>query len=100
MISAFAVPKRAWRLLARVFPRCSMIAQAIAFNLFLAFFPTLLIAVGELLISRAGHIVALIAVVGHRMGRLLLLRRSLLLPPLRAILRMTALLAILKGGEQ
>jgi membrane protein len=31
---------------ARVFPRCSMISQAIAFNLFLAFFPTLLIAVG------------------------------------------------------
>jgi membrane protein len=30
----------------RVFPRCSMISQAIAFNLFLAFFPTLLIAVG------------------------------------------------------
>jgi membrane protein len=31
---------------ARVFPRCGMISQAIAFNLFLAFFPTLLIAVG------------------------------------------------------
>jgi len=30
---------------ARVFPRCSMISQAIAFNLFLGFFPTLLIAV-------------------------------------------------------
>lgn len=30
---------------ARVFPRCSMISQAIAFNLFLAFFPALLIAV-------------------------------------------------------
>ena len=30
---------------ARVFPRCSMISQAIAFNLFLAFFPTLLIVV-------------------------------------------------------
>ena len=30
---------------ARVFPRCSMISQAIAFNLFLAFFPTLLVAV-------------------------------------------------------
>ncbi len=31
---------------ARVFPRCSMISQAIAFNLFLAFFPALLIMVG------------------------------------------------------
>lgn len=37
----------------RVFPRCSMISQAIAFNLFLAFFPTLLIAVG-LATSRIG----------------------------------------------
>lgn len=34
-----------YRVFARVFPQCSMIAQAIAFNLFLAFFPTLLIAV-------------------------------------------------------
>jgi len=33
-------------MLRRVFPRCSMISQAIAFNLFLAFFPTLLLAVG------------------------------------------------------
>jgi len=31
---------------ARVFPRCSMITQAIAFNLFLSFFPTLLLVVG------------------------------------------------------
>ncbi|HYL63758.1 MAG TPA: YihY/virulence factor BrkB family protein [Candidatus Methylomirabilis sp.] len=35
-----------FRMFTRVFPRCSMISQAIAFNLFLAFFPTLLIAVG------------------------------------------------------
>lgn len=33
-------------MLGRVFPPCSMIAQAIAFNLFLAFFPALLIMVG------------------------------------------------------
>jgi membrane protein len=38
---------------ARVFPRCSVISQAIAFNLFLAFFPTLLIAVA-LATSRIG----------------------------------------------
>ncbi len=38
--------RRIFRALARVFPRCSMVSQAIAFNLFLAFFPTLLIAVG------------------------------------------------------
>jgi len=30
----------------RVFPRCSMVSQAIAFNVFLSFFPTLLLAVG------------------------------------------------------
>lgn len=30
----------------RVLPRCNMLSQAIAFNLFLAFFPTLLLAVG------------------------------------------------------
>jgi len=34
-----------WRVVARVFPRCNVISQAIAFNLFLAFFPTLLLAV-------------------------------------------------------
>ncbi|MGB7848456.1 MAG: YihY/virulence factor BrkB family protein [Candidatus Acidiferrum sp.] len=38
--------KRIWRMLGRVFPRCTMISQAIAFNVFLAFFPTLLVAVG------------------------------------------------------
>jgi len=38
--------KRVARTVARVYPRCSMIAQAIAFNVFLAFFPTLLLAVG------------------------------------------------------
>lgn len=34
------------RMFRRVFPRCGMISQAIAFNLFLAFFPALLILVG------------------------------------------------------
>jgi membrane protein len=42
-----------YRVFARVFPRCSMISQAIAFNLFLAFFPTLLLAVA-LATSRIG----------------------------------------------
>lgn len=45
MTSAAEIAKRGYRLFARVFPRCSMISQAIAFNLFLAFFPALLIAV-------------------------------------------------------
>lgn len=38
--------QRTLRMFGRVFPRCAMISQAIAFNLFLAFFPALLIAVG------------------------------------------------------
>jgi membrane protein len=46
MIASAALSKRALSMFGRVFPRCSMISQAIAFNLFLAFFPTLLIAVG------------------------------------------------------
>ena len=46
MIASAALAKRALSMFGRVFPRCSMIAQAIAFNLFLAFFPALLIAVG------------------------------------------------------
>lgn len=45
MIASAALAKRALSMLGRVFPSCSMISQAIAFNLFLAFFPTLLIAV-------------------------------------------------------
>jgi membrane protein len=36
---------RAFRMFGRVFPRCSMISQAIAYNLFLAFFPAMLVAV-------------------------------------------------------
>ena len=46
--------KRVYRMFARVFPRCSMISQAIAYNLFLAFFPTLLLVVG-IATSRIGE---------------------------------------------
>ena len=45
MLSGGDVLRRGIRIIARVFPRCSMISQAIAFNLFLAFFPALLIVV-------------------------------------------------------
>ena len=45
MLSAGDLFRRLFRIIARVFPGCSMISQAIAFNLFLAFFPALLIAV-------------------------------------------------------
>jgi len=45
MTSLLGILNRVYRAFARVFPRCSTISQAIAFNLFLAFFPALLIAV-------------------------------------------------------
>jgi membrane protein len=38
--------KRVWRMVARVYPRCATLTQAIAYNVFLAFFPMLLLAVG------------------------------------------------------
>src|SRR5260370_273415 len=53
MISAAGILRRTYGMFARVFPRCGVISQAIAFNLFLAFFPTLLIAVA-LATSRIG----------------------------------------------
>jgi membrane protein len=53
MIAAAALIKRSYQAIMRVFPRCSMISQAIAFNLFVAFFPAMLIAVG-LATSRIG----------------------------------------------
>jgi membrane protein len=45
MIASAALAKRALSMFGRVFPRCNTISQAVAYNLFLAFFPTLLIAV-------------------------------------------------------
>ena len=38
--------KKLFRTLARVIPRCGMISQAAAFNMFLSFFPILLVALG------------------------------------------------------
>jgi membrane protein len=46
MIASAALAKRAFGVFGRVFPQTSMIAQAVAYNLFLAFFPALLILVG------------------------------------------------------
>src|SRR6516225_4996859 len=45
MSAAASFMKRLLRVFARVFQPCSMISQAIAYNLFLAFFPTLLLIV-------------------------------------------------------
>jgi membrane protein len=47
----------------RVFPRCGVISQAIAFNLFLAFFPSLLIVVA-LATSRIGGRTSLFELIG------------------------------------
>src|ERR1700760_3301393 len=46
MIASAALAKRAFGVVGRVFPRTSTLAQAVAYNLFLAFFPALLILVG------------------------------------------------------
>lgn len=46
MIASAALAKRAYGVFGRVVPRTNMIAQAVAYNLFLAFFPALLILVG------------------------------------------------------
>ena len=45
MTPSASLAKQTLRVFARVFPRCGMISQAVAYNLFLAFFPTLLLAV-------------------------------------------------------
>src|ERR1700730_12948715 len=55
MISSTGFFRRIYRAFARVFPRCSMISQAVAFNLFLAFFPALLIAVALATSRIGGH---------------------------------------------
>src|SRR5437879_13264927 len=53
MMSAAGLLRRVYGMFARVFPQCCVLSQAISFNLFLAFFPTLLIAVA-LATSRIG----------------------------------------------
>ena len=55
--------RRTFGMLSRVFPRCSVLAQAIAFNLFLAFFPSLLIVVA-LATSRIGGRTSLLELTG------------------------------------
>jgi membrane protein len=62
MMALAALFKRGYRMFARVFPRCGMLSQAIAFNLFLAFFPTMLIIVA-LATSRIGGRTSLLAMI-------------------------------------
>ena len=45
-MSLHSIAKKLFRTLARVIPQCGMVSQAVAFNMFLAFFPILLVALG------------------------------------------------------
>jgi membrane protein len=65
-----SLAKKLFRALARVIPQCGMVSQAVAFNMFLAFFSSLLVVLGlmsNLLRGRSG---------GELVGRL-----SRILPP-------------------
>jgi membrane protein len=65
-----SLAKKLFRTLARVIPQCGMVSQAVAFNMFLAFFPTLLVALGLVSSSLRG-----------KSGQELALRLSEILPP-------------------
>lgn len=62
--------KKLFRTVARVVPQCGMVSQAVAFNMFLAFFPSLLIALGLMSSSLSG-----------KNGQELAVRLSAILPP-------------------
>lgn len=62
--------KKLFRTLARVIPQCGMVSQAVAFNMFLAFFAILLVALG--LVSSS---------LGGKSGQELAVRLSAILPP-------------------
>jgi membrane protein len=49
-----SLPIRFVRTVARVFPQCGMVSQAVAFNMFLVFFPSLLLALGLMSRSLSG----------------------------------------------
>jgi membrane protein len=65
-----AIAKKLRRTLAKVIPECSMISQAVAFNMFLAFFALLLIVLSMMKRSLEGN-----------GGRELAMRLSAILPP-------------------
>jgi membrane protein len=65
-----AVAKKLFRTLARVIPQCSMVSQAVAFNMFLAFFAVLLTALSLMKSSLEGED-----------GQELAVRISAILPP-------------------
>ncbi len=65
-----SIAKKLFRTLARVIPQCGMVSQAVAFNMFLAFFPSLLVALGLMSSSLRG-----------KSGQELVARLSAILPP-------------------
>jgi membrane protein len=65
-----SIAKRLFRTLARVIPQCGMVSQAVAFNMFLAFFPILLMALGLMSHSLSG-----------KSGQDVVSRLSAILPP-------------------
>ena len=65
-----SIAKKLFRTLARVIPQCGMVSQAVAFNMFLAFFSILLVAVGLMSSSLRGK-------TGQDLGA----RFSAILPP-------------------
>lgn len=67
---ASSLAKKLFRALARVIPQCGMVSQAVAFNMFLAFFPSLLVALGLMSRSLTG-----------KNGQELAVRLSGILPP-------------------
>jgi membrane protein len=65
-----SLAKKLFRALARVIPQCGMVSQAVAFNMFLAFFSSLLVMLGLMSNSLRG-----------RSGGQLAVRLSTILPP-------------------
>ena len=65
-----SLAKKLFRTVARVIPQCGMVSQAVAFNMFLAFFPSLLVVLGLMSSSLSGN-----------KGQELAVRLSVILPP-------------------
>ena len=65
-----SIAKKLFRTLARVIPQCGMVSQAVAFNMFLAFFSSLLVALGLMSSCLRG-----------KSGPELVVRLSAILPP-------------------
>jgi len=65
-----SLAKKLFRTLARIVPQCGMVSQAVAFNMFLAFFSSLLVVLGLMSSSLRG-----------KGGRDLAVRLAMILPP-------------------